>query len=760
MESNKKLLILALIVLAILPLLATMVPSLSFLQPLDFLATSVQDEYYFEIGESYKISAKYISEPEEWGVLLTHKTTTNNIGTPYQIEKDFIRLDGSEKDGLHFGTWPMYEITTGEGVLTEKIYKYEHKIRYVEIKINEGGCKEIIENANLNWPNDWRECILKISNDRNPDYYVWDYNPADYYLPIEIVKKGELDISVIGTIPKEPEPTDPCDDNPCEGIWVCSDNYTEYLTQCEPVGDGYECTIDYRKYVGKNTTNCPAPGEDVCLDNDCDPFMCHEGECYKVVCVDKNGFPSCEKDTKVTDSSCVHYLGYSCKKSPPTNGNDNGEPCPDICEGNIAYYQHRVDGVCVKGNIKQTCSGHICDFSTNTKYENICKDGECVRGNVLEEDSAHCGYNPCAGVECPSICDGKYVIHRTCKAGICEETMRAKCNPICVGNDRYETTCSEGKCIKGSLIEINHALCTDPCEGITCENVCVGDDLYSQYCYNGKCYKGSLIEKCSTLCDCMDKCKDVKCLDICVGYELYSRECDPTTGLCLKGDKITDCSLACGCPGGIPYDGDGIAKADDVEDPPKEVPDTHCDAGIIDARYKGESVGQLQLAITETINTNLIYKSPQEIYKTKIYVGDETIPSFESKGYINYYNFPLVGNTFSGKVVTEDKEGCIATLNIALSQIDSKDEPKDLTFDYNLYARWLIILGILGAIGFLMIGRRGPKYKDSERQPIFEDTPKKRRPGRPRTKPKKEKVPGRRPGRPPKQQTNIRRKSR
>ena len=73
------------------------------------------------------------------------------------------------------------------------------------------------------------------------------------------------------------------------------------------------------------------------------------------------------------------------------------------------------------------------------------------------------------------------------------------CDNECLDGDLYESSCVEGYCTLGNIIEENSEICPgyvppDPCEGVVCSPECVGNNLYETICEEGYCVIGTLID--------------------------------------------------------------------------------------------------------------------------------------------------------------------------------------------------------------------------------------------------------------------------
>lgn len=139
-------------------------------------------------------------------------------------------------------------------------------------------------------------------------------------------------------------------------------------------------------------------------------------------------------------------------------------------------------------------------------HETECVDGVCVRGVLIEADSAQCDYipaDPCEGVGC---------------------------EPKCYGDDLHETVCIGGVCAKGVMLEENSPTCgyvpppppppIDLCEDVICDPECFGYDLHETSCDEGICIRGVLMESDSPICGHIPSEADPGTIDKTIKYTL------------------------------------------------------------------------------------------------------------------------------------------------------------------------------------------------------------------------------------------------
>lgn len=260
-------------------------------------------------------------------------------------------------------------------------------------------------------------------------------------------------------------------------------------------------TIHHEKCVNNEWV---ATGE-TCPQPECQPGEVQTQECGK--------FP------RITTHTCESgYWTPTDEQCDPCMG----VVCPQVieCVGRDSYETQCVGGACVpvlrevNDPMCDPCTGVVCEpecFGYDL-HETSCDEGVCVRGRLLEADSRDCGYDPCEGVICTPECVGHDLHETSCDEGVCVpgaiiEADTPDCGFVChEGETRNPETCFDGteidneRCVNNEWVPSGEACPIDPCAGVVCDPACVGTHLYETSCVDGVCVPGAVIEPHSPGC--------------------------------------------------------------------------------------------------------------------------------------------------------------------------------------------------------------------------------------------------------------------
>lgn len=318
------------------------------------------------------------------------------------------------------------------------------------------------------------------------------------------------------------------------------------------LGTDIDCTNVSIEWIG--TAGLLVPCQDkncitVSLDPNATGERCVEGF---IICLDKNGNPSCANCEPVYFRKCFCTTDDDCP---------NGVCLPDgTCGGGCTPTEETQGKVYYPDGCK--CPPHKPILDTKTK---VC--AECISGTKHPD-------NPCL------VCNNGVWVTKNCGTGsVCDESLGGECIPDCTlntdGRIRYNTTTSQCDCIRGFIW--NGKTCvpkvgdcpegqaynpiTKKCETIVCPDNYIydssSDDCIPKPCDNSSCTNG--LDCTGINCGCSKTTKKcVSCDDDPTALGCGSIDHDPPTG-CDNGQK---CKTGYGCYNGECVDCNNFSEAE------------------------------------------------------------------------------------------------------------------------------------------------------------------------------------------------------
>ncbi|XP_037096872.1 latent-transforming growth factor beta-binding protein 2-like [Syngnathus acus] len=418
-----------------------------------------------------------------------------------------------------------------------------------------------------------------------------------------------------------------CEDEPCDGKGICTNNYGSYSCQCF---SGYSQAITQNRKFCQDINECSMPNK------------CQSGRCINTegsyTCECDNGFAKswrdqcedvdeCQDPSTCPDGGCVNTVGSFHCRVCSTGFRPISDGCADINEclnQNICGH-----GRCVNSEGSYRCN---CFQGYKLALDNVCQDvnecllpGMCLHGHCVNLEGTHrctCnhGYqvtpddktcediDECAsGKKCPEgICvntPGSFTC-QSCNPGFepsedglrCEDVDECSQGDWCLGgvcaNTAGSYTCT--RCKAGYKVTPDRRRCEDidECQSLsTCSNgICLNSEG-SYTCEN--CPAGYTVSYDGELCEDINECAlpttcprgtctntegSYTCVSCQPGYRISEdrQQCDDVDE-CLVANVCPDqlCSNTPGsytctsCSSGLQLsqDGDGCEDIDECQTP-------------------------------------------------------------------------------------------------------------------------------------------------------------------------------------------------